>query len=425
MKKIDIYFINNTQNNIKTISINITETCVTIKLNIFDISNYEFGKELIKINNIINIYSSIKRINIIFDKSINIYLANKILSKTHNILYQYYKVTKEIKLYQVSDESNNFMHELDKYKNIVMDPNTTPDSYLSYIKSRIPPNYITHINNVKDTDDFPLTKAVGLGSRHNGYFIHIEPSYEKPNKKNIYLVGKAITFDSGGMNLKKSGMEDMKIDMTGSAIIISVLNLLNACNYDLNYNLHLIIPIVENMISNNAVLPGNVITTAGGKTVEITNTDAEGRLCLADCFEFIQSKLSINKDLSKCLIIDIATLTGNVSSITNGISSIIMGNDKGSNVIDTLTNIGEDIGEYLDFIKIREEYFDILNSKVADIKNCCNHTKSGCIMAGVFLNYFVNKDMPWVHIDLGDGTYTNETAQSHGVNLLFEFLKKF
>jgi leucyl aminopeptidase len=334
-----------------------------------------------------------------------------------------YKNTKQINLHNVSQESIALMNELNIYKCIVMDPNKNPDTYLKYVKLRIPNNYDITVFNVRSTNKFPLTNAVGLGSKYNAYFVHISPKIEKKNNKNIFLVGKAITYDSGGMNIKSQHMEDMKVDMTGSAIIISVLNLLNKFNYDYKYNIHLIIPIVENMISNNAIRPGYVVTTMNNVQVEIVNTDAEGRLCLADGLEYIQKKLLYNKDLSKCLIIDIATLTGNTVSISNGLSSIVMFNNKGSSYIKKLSEIGEYIGEYIDILKIRCEYIDCLNSKVADIKNWSPEIKAGCVLAGAFLNYFVKKSIPWIHIDLCKDAYSNEIAQSHGVNLLFEFLK--
>ena len=357
-----------------------------------------------------------------YEKNDYIYNTNQIITKVNNILYTYTNA-KNINLHNISPESNILMNELNIYKNIVMDPNKNPDTYLNYIKSRIPNNYNIDIFDVKKSNDFPLTQAVGLGSKYTGYFVHISPKAENNNNKNIYLVGKAITFDSGGMNIKNAHMEDMKVDMTGSAIIISVLNLLNKNKYDSKYNLHLILPIVENMISNNAVRPGYVITSMNNVKVEIDNTDAEGRLCLADGLEYIQTKLLLNKDPYKCLIIDIATLTGNTESITNGISSIVMFNNKGSVYINKLSKIGEYIGEYIDILKIRKEYINLLDSKVADIKNCSKDCKSGCILAGVFLNYFVNKKIPWIHIDLSKSAFLDQMAQSHGVNLLFEFLK--
>jgi len=423
MKKIDVYFLNHSQLIDNKINIVINADSVTVKLNIFNIGNYEFGKELEKISGLIKIYNSIKRINLIFDEKINVSTTNKILVHVHDILYQYYKVTREIKLYKVSEESVKIMKELDHYKNIIMDPNKNPNTYLEYVKSRVPETHDISIYNVKDTNDFPLTKAVGIGSQYPGHFVHIKPKQENLTKKTIYLVGKSITFDSGGMNLKDGSMIDMKIDMTGSAIVVSVLNLISGTEYAKNSNIHLILPIVENMIGNTATRPGYVVETICGKTVEIQDTDAEGRLCLADGFEFVKNNLIQGKDLSKCLILDIATLTGNTTYITNGVTSIMSSNDKGSEYSDKLMEIGEEIGEYLEFIKLRPEYLDMLHSKVADIKSISPTAKSGFIIAATFLNFFMDSKIPWVHIDLGKGTYVNEVAQSHGVNLLFEFIK--
>ena len=424
MKKIDVYFLNNTNANGKNIIIDTNSSSVTAKLNIFNLENYEIVKELKKLSDLIKLFDSIKRINLIFDKNINLVTINKILVKTHDILYQYYKITREIKIYQVSEESIKLMKELDLYKNVVMDPNKNPTTYLDYIKTRIPDGFQVDVFDVKSSNNFPLTKAVGVGSIHPGYFVHIKPKNENNGKKTIYLVGKAITFDSGGLNIKDESMIDMKIDMTGSAIIISVLNLLAGTEQANKINIHLILPIVENMVGNTATRPGMVVKTTGGKVVEITDTDAEGRLCLADGFEYVQKNLIAGKNLSNCLILDIATLTGNTTSITNGVTSIISSNDKGSIYSDKLAEIGEEIGEYTEYIKIRPEYLDFLTSKVADIKNLptCK-VKSGFIVAATFLNYFIDPNIPWVHIDLGKGTYVNEVTQSHGVNLLFEFIK--
>jgi leucyl aminopeptidase len=423
MKKIDVSFILNTQSVDKTISIETSEGSIIIRLNVFNLENYELVDELNKIENLIKVYNSIKRVNLIFHKSIEISQVNKILSKMHDVLYQYYNITREIKLYLVSEESANLMKELDIYKNIVMDPNKNPNTYLEYIKSRVPDTHDIVVFDVNTSGKFPLTKAVGSGSQYPSYFVHIKPKNENPNKKNIYMVGKAITFDSGGMNIKDESMLDMKIDMTGSAILTSVLNLFVKSNNAPNLNVHLVIPIAENMVGNTATRPGQVVKTTGGKTVEITDTDAEGRLCLADGFEFVQLNLTPGKDLSKCLIVDVATLTGSATTISNGISSLILSNNTGSEYSDKLIAIGEETGEYLDYLKIRPEYLKFLTSKVADIRNLPKNTKAGCIIAGCFLNYFINPAIPWIHIDLGKGTYVNEVAQSHGINLLFEFIK--
>ncbi len=436
MNKIDIFFINNSfKNNIKFFEL--VDTNAIIKINIFGLTNYQLVKEINRINDIIKLHeknsSKIKRINIVFSKQIDTFTTNKILTKINDVLYSYYPITKEIKLYNVNNtkqvipislESSGLMDELIRYKNIVMDPNKTPESYLAYVQSNIPDSYNIKITNTSETKLFPLTRAVGSGSTSSSYFVHISPKIEKPENKNIYLLGKAVTYDSGGLNLKHVLMDEMKIDMTGSAIILSVLKLLKENGFDTNLNIHLIMPIVENMIGSGGLKPGNVIKSMGNKLVEVVNTDAEGRLCLVDSIDYVNLFLLQDKNPDNCLIIDIATLTGNTLHITSGISCLAMCNDKAIGQTDKLINIGENIGEYVDFLKIRKEYLDMLTSNVADIKNINTSEKAGCIIAGTFLHYFVDDNVPWIHLDLGVSTFVDSVAISYGINLLYEFIKQ-
>ena len=413
--------------------ININENIFFIKINVNNIQMYKLIKEINKINDLINFNDQIKLINIIFDSSLNLQFINVIITKLSNILYSYIKM-KEIKLYSFSletrkitnipNESINLMNELSIYKNIVMDPNKNPETYLGYIKSRVPKNYNIDIHNLKEFNKFPLTKAVGAGSIYNTYFVHIKPKTEKPDKKTIFLVGKSITYDSGGLNLKKKYMEEMKTDMAGSAIVTSVLNILALSNND-QHNIHLLIPIAENMISNSSTRPGQVVKSYNSKMVEIVDTDAEGRLCLADCLEYINKDLLNDKDPDNCLIIDIATLTGNAITITNEVASITLCNEKGELYKNKLVGIGEKIGEYLEYLKLRPEYLDFLKSPVGDIKNLNHEVKAaGCIIGGTFLHYFATDKIPWIHLDIAPSAYIKEKSMSYGVNLLVEFIKQ-
>lgn len=421
MKKIDIFFINNQKLTDFNPHLEINSSNIIIKINISNLTNYQLVNNINKINDLIKIYDKIKRINIVFDVKIDLPVVNKILTKLSDNLYKYYSITKEIKLYQIENESIKLMEELTRYKNIVMDPNKNPDTYLEYIKSNVPTNY--NINITKTSNQmFPLTYAVGLGSNYSSYFVHINPKNSNENNPDIFLIGKGVTYDAGGLNLKLGAMDDMKIDMTGSAIIFSVLRLLSANILDSKLNIHLLIPVVENMISSKSFKPGSTIKTMGGKVVEVSNTDAEGRLCIVDCIDWINMKLVKNKN--KSLIIDIATLTGNTMNITSGISSLVMSNELGTKLADKLINIGEQVGEYLDYLKIRTEYLDYLKSPVADIKNLNSNNKAGCIIGGTFIHYFTDEQIPWIHIDLGVATFVNSMVLSYGVNLLYEFIKK-
>jgi leucyl aminopeptidase len=233
-----------------------------------------------------------------------------------------------------------------------------------------------------------------------------------------------MTYDSGGINLKTSFLEDIKIDMTGSAMILWVLNLLNQTKNDININIHLLMPIVQNSIGNEATLPGSVLTATNGKTIEVINTDAEGRLTIVDAINFINSNLINECNKHNSIILDIATLTGNVSSITGNYAAAIMGNTLGRKYVDELIAIGENIGEYLQYIQIRPEVLSNLRSTVADISNIAPSIPANCLVGGVFINYFCDNKIPWIHIDIGIIAYKNRTQTSYGIYLLFEFIRK-
>ena len=421
-KNFEIYIVND--NSLKKIfNFNSSNNETKIIINIYNQSNFKITKAINKIKNLFNIYDdTLKEINITFQSDIDVIKINFMITKLNDILYSYYPITKKINILNAPPESIYLMNELIKYKNLVMEPNLHPDNYIEYIKQNIPSNYNYIIYNVNENIKFPLTKSVGSASYHQSYFVHIKPEKMNDQNKNIYLVGKGVTYDTGGLNLKTSFMEDMKVDMTGSAIVFSVLKLLNYTKYDEKYNIHLILPIVENMIGGRATKPGTVITSNNGKKIEIINTDAEGRLTFVDAFEFIYLEL-INYDYQN-IIIDIATLTGNTIQITSGISSLSMCNKEGLPYVKKLINIGEKIGEYVDYLKIRKEYLEMLKSNVADIKNIDTNIKAGCVMAGYFLSYFIEQKIPWIHIDVGVSTFVNSMCISYGVNLLFQFIKE-
>ena len=424
MNKLNVILINSKKNKLRLES---TDDFINYTININNLYHYSINKKINKIINIINIYNEINYVNIIFYYISNHIIINKIITLFNNIFYSFknkyyfniYFLDKDLSFTKLI-EPTKIMNELNIYKTIVSDPNKNPISYLEYIKLRKPNNYSIKIFNTKSTHLFPLTNAVGLGSKYDSFFIHIFPKNNNSNK-NLFLIGKGITFDTGGLNLKTGNFGNMKTDMIGSAIILSVLNLLVNNNIKTNYNIHLLLPIAENMIGNNAIRPGMVIKTISNKTIEIINTDAEGRLCIVDSIEYILKYL---KKSNNDIILDIATLTGNVESISSGLSSICIANNKGLNILDNLIKIGDDIGEYLDKIILRNEYIELLNSPVADIKNISNESKADCIIAGVFLNYFVNDAIPWIHIDLGCCTYKEDKIYSYGINLLYEFIKQ-
>jgi leucyl aminopeptidase len=423
MKKIDIYFYNRNAPDENMSLIETKQDSVKVNIYLLDsdgqFSTYNLLKELKKLKSIIGLYNDLKRINIIFEKDLNESMILTVVTKLHDILYSYMnRKGQEIKLYNVTDKAQEMMEVLTSYKDIVMDPNKTSTSYLEWVKKNVPSNYNIDIM----SEGFPLIEAVGRGSQNPYYFVFISPKEVDENKTDIYMVGKAVTYDTGGLNVKTSHMHEMKTDMIGSAIILSVLNLLNT-PINLHNNVFLLLPIVENMIGPAATKPGTVVQTRLGKTVEIIDTDAEGRLCIADCMEYIEKILRENKRREMTLILDIATLTGNASRITHTISCVTMSNKIGVKYNSSLVKIGNKIGEYVDYLQLRKEYDDYMQSNVADIKNHCDENKAGCMMGGAFINYFVNKNTPWLHLDVAGVTYIKDMPTSYGINLLYQFLK--
>jgi leucyl aminopeptidase len=260
--------------------------------------------------------------------------------------------------------------------------------------------------------------AVGKGSAEPPRLIVLE--YHGPGAKGrpTVLVGKGITFDSGGISLKPgAGMEEMKTDMAGSAAVLGTLSA--AAGLKLPVNLVGIIPTAENMPDGKAFRPGDVLTSLSGTTIEITNTDAEGRLVLCDALHFAQQYKPV-------AMIDLATLTGACIVALGHEASGLMGNDQ--RLADALKRAGERSGERLWQLPIFEEYGENMKSDIADLKNSGSRD-AGASMAAWFLKQFVG-GTHWAHLDIA-GTawcdkarpYCPKGATGVGVRLLIEFLR--
>ena len=239
--------------------------------------------------------------------------------------------------------------------------------------------------------------AVGQGSINEPKFIHMKYTCDNP-KKRIAIIGKGICFDSGGLDIKPaSSMLTMKDDMSGAACVLGVMSIIKEFNPQVE--VHGIIAACENMPSGKAYKPGDIVTAKNGKTIEIDNTDAEGRLTLADALCYA-CELGVDE------VIDLATLTGACMVALGSHAAGIMGNDETliHNLIDTAKRSGEKFWE----LPLWEEYFDSLKSDIADMKNS-GARWGGASAAGVFLQKFV-KDVKWAHIDIA-GTAFLEKAQ--------------
>ncbi len=241
-----------------------------------------------------------------------------------------------------------------------------------------------------------LILAVNKASINPPYLVILEYINDKSkNADNICLVGKGVMFDSGGLNLKPKDMYEMKIDMAGSATVYGVIKTLADLN--VKKNIIGVLPIVQNSIGSKATHPGDIIKSYSGKTVEILDTDAEGRLILADALYYC-------KKYNPYLIIDIATLTGHASYIFGGIVTAIMGNDK--KIINEIIKCGDNENEKIWELPIYEEYIDMTKSTVADFKNISKST-AGASTAGAFLQNFIPNNTKWIHLDIAGTAYIN------------------
>jgi leucyl aminopeptidase len=231
--------------------------------------------------------------------------------------------------------------------------------------------------------------------------------------KTLGLVGKGVTFDTGGISLKSApGMQEMKMDMSGAAAVLETVGAV--AELGLEIDLIAVVPSTENMPSGTAIKPGDVITQYSGKTVEINNTDAEGRLILADA-------LAYAVELGAERIVDIATLTGAVMIALGSTHAAVISND--DELAAEVEQVGRDTGELVWRLPLHPEYKALMKGTVADLTNAAAKRKGGTISAAAFLEEFVGKT-PWAHIDIA-GTawdvgrpYTGNDASGYGVRLL-------
>ena len=259
--------------------------------------------------------------------------------------------------------------------------------------------------------------GVAQGSHAPPKFVILEYRGGPRGTRPVALVGKTVTFDSGGISLKSAdNMEQMKADMTGGAAVLAAVRA--AARLRLPINLVALIPATENMPGGNATKPGDVLTSLSGKTIEVINTDAEGRLILAD-------GLTYANRYKPSVVVDIATLTGAVVvALGNHAIGVLGNNDK---LIGELKAAGEQCGERAWQLPLWEEYYDQIKSDVADVKNTGGRP-GGTITAAAFLSKFVG-DAVWAHLDIAgtdwsdrEQAYIPKGATGVGTRLLIQFL---
>ncbi len=252
-----------------------------------------------------------------------------------------------------------------------------------------------------------LILAVSSGSPIPPRLIFLEYHGNAKSKDVYALVGKGIGFDSGGLNLKPTGyMETMRTDMAGAATVFGILR--TAAELKLNINLVGVAPLCENVVSGFSFKPGDVFTAYNGKTVEIGNTDAEGRLILADALSYTVKKYN------PTLTIDLATLTGAcVVALGERIAGVMGNND---DAIKNVVQSGKDVGEHLHELPLFADYNDSMKGTRSDLNNISsNKGDGGAITGGLFLQNFVDKK-PWVHIDMAGPAYMKTEYHYVGPN---------
>jgi leucyl aminopeptidase len=261
--------------------------------------------------------------------------------------------------------------------------------------------------------------AVGQGSSRPPRFLQLTYAPARA-RTHVVLVGKGITFDSGGLSLKPNeGMAAMKTDMAAGAAVLATLLALPSLG--LRLRVTGLVPVAENLPSGNAMRPGDVIRHYGGRTVEVLNTDAEGRLVLADALAYADAELEPD------YLIDLATLTGAIGIALGKKTAGLFSTDDG--LAKSLLDAAESAGERLWRMPLVEEYRADLDSDVADLRNIGGPNSGGAIVAGLFLREFVG-DRRWAHLDIASAARsdsedeeTTKGATGFGVRTLLTWLE--
>ncbi|CAO6126907.1 PepB Leucyl aminopeptidase [Candidatus Pelagibacterales bacterium] len=391
-----------------------------------------------------------KDINVIFsneNKSLENYYFNFFLgcflkkysfTKYKTIFKKNENAKEIINLLITSSNKNFFIKIKNNIENIVngvfltRDLVSEPPNYLN------PEKFVSEIKKLSklglkvDVFDYSKMKKIGMnallgvaqGSKNLPYFVTItwKPNNSK-NKKPLSFIGKGVCFDTGGISLKPAKfMEDMKYDMAGAGTVVGLMKTL-ALRKSKSYVVGAV-ALVENMPGGSAQRPGDIVKSYSGKTIEVLNTDAEGRLILADAIYYIDEQYKPE------LIVDLATLTGAiVVSLGSEYAGLFSNNDKLS---EKLIKAGEIENEKLWRFPLHKNYDKLMDSKIADIQNINYSGGAGSITAAQFLQRFLKNSTPWAHLDIAGMAWTKKDletiptgATGYGVKLLNKFIEKY
>ena len=312
-------------------------------------------------------------------------------------------------------------------RDLVSEPGNVlhPDEYAKRIKNLNKYGLKINIYDQKKLKKLGMNAllGVGQGSIRGSYLVTMEWKGIKNNSKPLAFIGKGVCFDTGGYSLKPAKfMEDMTYDMAGSAAVVGLMK--NLALRKAKVNVVGVVGLVENMVSGNAQRPGDIVKSYSGKTIEILNTDAEGRLVLADAITFTEKKFKPR------FMIDLATLTGAIIvSLGSEYAGLFSNNDKLSN---ELINSGGKVEEKLWRMPLHKNFDKLINSKNADMQNINYVGGAGSTTAAQFLQRFILNKTPWAHLDIAGmafskygGALNSGGATGYGVRLLNQLIEDY
>jgi leucyl aminopeptidase len=308
-----------------------------------------------------------------------------IIQEDHNPVRLEQAITEAITL----SDATNYARDLTNMPSNMLTPSTLANEAMKLADLG---GMICHILEETEIKSFGMggLSAVGQGSAHKPRMIVLNYKGSQQSDTVYGLIGKGITFDTGGISLKKAdGMEEMINDMGGAAVVLGVMQALSRMK--LKLNVVAVIPAAENMPSGSAYKPGDIITSMSGRTIEVLNTDAEGRIVLADAMTYA-------RQLGATKLIDVATLTGAVLVALGDVATAAITNN--DVFLDKFMKAAERSGEKVWQLPVYPEYREMLKSSVADLKNSTGNRLAGAITAGLFIGTFAD-DIPWIHLDTG------------------------
>ena len=365
----------------------------------FNLKNYTFDK-----------YKTLNK------EKLNSKINNKIITSYKNNIeknYEYYDSIKEGVFFT---------------RNLVSEPPNvlSPKTYVQEIKKLSKLGLKVKVYNERELKKLGLNAllGVGQGSANETYLVTVEWNGKKQSKQNpLAFVGKGVCFDTGGISLKPAKfMEEMKYDMAGSAVVVGLLK--SFALRKAKVNAVGVVGLVENMPGSNAQRPGDIVKSYSGKTIEVLNTDAEGRLVLADALSFTEKKYKPK------FIIDLATLTGAIIvSLGEEYAGLFSNNDELSN---NIFKASENVNEKVWRLPLHKNYDKLMDSTIADVQNINYAGGAGSITAAQFLQRFITNKTPWAHLDIAGMAFSKKAANLNpggatgfGVRLLNNLIKEF